>query len=125
MNLKELLDLYLVGNRAEHVPPLRIIATKHVAHFDKKGKRLHDMRAIMRIIKAFAEKNGVWKPENARDDYWNSKTVVDMWDGIYQDLVPYLLTVTQKEGMADSTHKSKPGNRCWRTVLRKMKKAGL
>lgn len=125
MNLKELLDLYLVGNRTEHVPPLRIITTKHVAHFDKKGKRLHDMHAIMRIIKAFAEKNGVWKPENARDDYWNSKTVVGMWDGIYQDLVPYLLTVTRKEGMAASTHKSKPGNRCWRTVLRKMKKAGL
>ena len=125
MNLKEMIDLWLVGNKNEHVPPFRVISRQQVIHFDKKGKRLNDMKAVMRIIKKMAEENGVWKPENARDNYWNSKTVMDMWNGIYDSVVPYLLTVTKETGCADSSHKSRPDAQAWRTTLKKMRLDGL
>ena len=119
MNLKEMIDLWLVGNRAEHVPPFRFLSTKSVTHFDDNGRRLHDMKKTMEIIKKLAVKNGVWKPRNASDDYWNSKTVIDMWNGIYNSVAPYLMTVTKRAGQVDSTHKSRPDDQAWRTTLRK------
>ena len=120
MNLKEMIDLWLVGNRAEHVPPFRVVSTKQVGHFDKKAKRLHDMREVMQIIKKMAVDNGVWKPEGFTDDYWNGKTVIDMWNGIYDSVSPYLMTVTKRAGQAASTHKSRPDDQSWRTTLEKM-----
>ena len=123
MNLKEMIDLWLVGNRAEHVPPLRVVTAKQVSHFDKKSRRLHDMRQVMNIIQKMAVDKGVWKPRRAGDDYWNSKTVLDMWNGIYDTVSPYLMTVTKRAGQADSTHKSRPDEQAWRTTLRKFKAA--
>jgi hypothetical protein len=49
-----MIDLWLVGNRAEHVPPFCVDSPKQVGHFDKKGKMLHDMRQVMQIIKKMA-----------------------------------------------------------------------
>ncbi|KAL3793017.1 hypothetical protein ACHAWO_008273 [Cyclotella atomus] len=123
MNLKEMIDLWLVGNRAEHVPPFRVVTPKQVHHFDKNGKRLHDMKQFMQIIKKMAVDNRVWKPQGAKDDYWNSKTVIDMWNGIYDTVAPYLMTVTKSSNGADSTHKSRPDDQAWRTTLRKIKAA--
>ena len=123
MNLKEMIDLWLVGNRGEHVPPFCVVSPKQVNHFDKNGKRLHDIRQTMEIVRKLAIKNGVWKPRGASDDYWNGKTVIDMWDGIYDRVAPYLMTVTKRAGQADSTHKSRPDDQAWRTTMRKIKAA--
>jgi hypothetical protein len=117
MNLKEMTDLWLVGNRAEHVSPFRVVSTKQVCHFDKKARRLHDMRQVMQIIKKMAVDK---KPEGFTDDYWNGKTVIDMWNGIYDSVSPYLMTVTKQAGQAALTHKSRPDDQSWRTTLEKM-----
>lgn len=123
MNLKEMIDLWLVGNRAEHVPPFRVVSPKQVQHFDRKGKRYHDMKRVMQIIEKLARDKGVWKPRGSSDDYWTSKTVIDMWHGVYDDIAPYLMTVTKRDGQADSHHKSRPDDQSWRTTLRKIKAA--
>ena len=124
--MKELVDFWLVGNLKDGMPPFRLISTKDVTHFDKKAKRLHDMRAAMRIIKRVARRRGVWKPDDKSDaEYWNSLTVSDMWNGIYEDIRPFLMTKTTVAGMADSTHKSKPDDQSWRTAFDKMHKAKL
>ena len=81
------------------------------------------MRQVMNIIQKMAVDKGVWKPRRAGDDYWNSKTVLDMWNGIYDTVSPYLMTVTKRAGQADSTHKSRPDDQAWRTTLRKFKAA--
>ena len=126
MTMKELVDFYLVENLKVGMSPFRIITTKHVSHFDKRARRLHDMRAAMRIIECIARQRGVWKPEGKSDaEYWDSLTVSDMWNGIYDNIRPFLLTTTQKDGMADSTHKSKLDDQAWRTAFNKMKKAKL
>ena len=120
MNLKEMIDLWLVGNRAESVPPFRVLDAKSVRHFDNKAKRYHDMSRAMQIVEKMARANGVWKPRGHKDDYWNGKTVIDLWNGIYDSVSPYLLTVTKRAGQADSTHKSRPQDQGWRTTLDKM-----
>ncbi len=64
-----------------------------MGHFDKEGQKLSWMRRVMRVVEHFACMRGVWKPKNAKE-YWNGKTVTTLWNGVWNDLKPYLLTVT-------------------------------
>ncbi len=94
MNLVQMMNLYLVGVRCEHVPPFRCLKPVHVKKFDKGGKRLFDMRKCMSIIEEIARRNGVWRPANAGDGYWNGRTVQTLWDGVCDEILPHLVTKT-------------------------------
>jgi len=60
----------------------------------------------MIAIKYFLLMRGVWKPQNAMN-YWNGETVTKLWNGVWDDLNPHLLTVTKiKGGRPPSFHKS-------------------
>lgn len=123
MTLEQLISLWLIGVKSEHVPPFRFISAAHVRHFDKDAKRYHDMKGCMKIIQKIAVKNSVWKPRMFSGEYWNGGTVRRLWDGICGEIIPHLQTVTKRDGEADSYHKSKPLCLTWRTAYTKLKKS--
>jgi hypothetical protein len=57
-------------------------------------------------------------------EYWNGSTVTKLWDGIWDDVRPYLVTTTNK-GNGVSFHKSRTGALAWRTGHDKFRKGGL
>lgn len=106
MNRVQMMNLYLVGVRCEHVPPFRCLKPVHVKKFDKGGKRLFDMRKCMSIVEDIARKNGVWRPANAGDGYWNGRTVQTLWDGVCDEILLHLVTKTVLQNVEVSLHKS-------------------
>jgi hypothetical protein len=110
-----------MGSPAESVPPLKYISCKQVAHFDKHGVGLWRIKRILRVVKYFAEQRNVWT-----DGQWDGESVTCLWDGIFEDVRPFLLTVTKSnDGKPDSYHKSKCGSLSWRTCYDKFIKAGV
>ena len=54
------------------------------------------------------------------------KSVTCLWDGIFEDVRPLLLTVTKtNDGKPDSYHKSKCGNLSWQTCYDKFIKTDV
>ena len=125
MNLVQMMNLYLVGVRCEYVPPFRCLKPVHVKKFDKGGKRLFDMRKCMSIVEDIARKNGVWRPANAGDGYWNGRTVQTLWDGVCDEILPHLVTKTVLQNGEVSLHKSRGLSLQWRTAYRKLVAAGF
>lgn len=120
MSLEQMVRLWLVGAPAENVPPLKFISSAHVRHFDEGSRRYHDMKAIMAVIEAVARRKGVWRPRHFEGCYWNTITLRKLWDEVLDELIPHMLTVTEKRGQPKSTHKSKPLEQAWRTAGRKL-----
>lgn len=109
MSLIQLITLHQMGSPAESVPPLKYISCKQVAHFDKHGVGLRRIKRILKVVKYFAEQRNVWT-----DGQWDGESVTCLWDGIFEDVRPFLLTVTKSnDGKPDSYHKSKCGNLSW------------
>jgi hypothetical protein len=54
------------------------------------------------------------EPINAQN-YWNGATVTNLWDFVWDDLMPYLLTKTQLKSGKASYHKSRVSSLAWRT----------
>jgi hypothetical protein len=96
INLVQLIHMWLMGCPADGVAALRYLDSSQVGHFDKEGQKLSRMRRVMRVVEHFARMRGVWKPKNAKE-YLNGKTVTTLWNGVWNDLKPYLLTVTSYE----------------------------
>ena len=92
-----------------------------MAHFDKHGVGLRRIKRILEVVKYFAEQRNVWT-----DGQWDGKSVTCLWDGIFEDVRPFLLTVMKSnDGKPDSYHKSKCGNLSWRTCYDKFIKADI
>lgn len=125
MNIVQMMSLYLVGVRCEHVPPFRCLKAVHVKKFDTGGKRLFDMRKCMGIIEKIARRKGVWRPPNVGDGYWNGRTVQVLWDGVCDEILPHLATKTKLQNREVSLHKSRGLSHKWRTAYRKLVAAGL
>lgn len=123
MNLIQMITLFLMGNPAEHVPPLKTLSPKDVNHCDRGGADLSRMKRLMKVVKYFACKRGVWKPLTATA-YWNGETVTKLWDGIWNDLMPHLLTITQLKSGKISHHKSRVSTLSWRTMHDKLMGVG-
>lgn len=70
----QLMNLWLVGNRSEHVPPLAIVGPECVKHFDKKARSYSKMRQVMEVVKQFARAKGVWLAYNK----WDGETVTNV-----------------------------------------------
>jgi hypothetical protein len=123
MNLIQMITLYLMGNPAEHVPPLKTLSAKDVKDCDPAGADLSRMKRFMKAVKYFACKRGVWKPLTATA-YWNGETVTKLWDGVWNDLMPHLLTITQLKSGRISHHKSRVCTLSWRTMHDKLMGVG-
>ena len=44
LNVIQLMNLWLLGNKQEKVPPLEMLESRYVDHFDKKGRSLSKMK---------------------------------------------------------------------------------
>ena len=110
-----------MGSPAESVLPLKSISCKQVAHFDEYGVALRCINNILKVVKYFAEQRDVWA-----DGQWDGESVTCLWDGIFEDLQSFLLTVTNcNDGKPDSYHKSKCGNLSCQTCYDKFINAGI
>jgi len=123
MNMVQMITLYQMGSPSDGVPPLKVLAAPQVNHFDKEGATLSRMRRVMNVVKHFGEQRGVWKPHNVTN-FWNGGTVTKLWDGIWNDVKPYLVTRTDKP-TGVTYHKSRTGALAWRTGHDKFRKFGL
>jgi hypothetical protein len=90
-----------------------------VRQFDKSSGNLSRMAQFMEVMKHYAVVRGVWKPHGATI-YWNGETCTKLWDGVWDDISPHLLTKTQyKHGRPPSYHKSRVASLSWRTCHNK------
>ena len=55
------------------------------------------------------------------DTFWHEATVTELWDGVLDDVSPYLKAKTRKAGKPPSYHKSSSGALSWRTCHDKMR----
>ena len=119
MNLIQMITLFQMGNPADRIPPLKSLSTQDVKSFDPQGNNLSRMNRFMLAIKHFALLRGVWRPPNVQN-YWNGETVTKLWDGVWDDLHPHLLTKTQLKSGRISHHKSRVATLAWRTCHDKL-----
>jgi hypothetical protein len=126
LNVIQLMTLWLLGNQREKVPPLEMLESRYVNHFDRGGRSLSKMKQLMRKVKEFAEAEdsdvNVWR--GPRD--WDGETVTTLWSTIWYRLDPYLRTETEiANGDEISYGKSRRGQISWRTCYNKMQLKGL
>jgi hypothetical protein len=125
MNVVQLITIFQMGVPSEDVPPLKLLNSKNVNHFDSQGCNLSRMKRFMKLIKILAARNGVWKPPSSWH-YLNGKTVMMLWEGIWDDLQLYLLTEIQmKHGRPPLHHKSRSASLSWRTSHNKRVSKGV
>jgi len=125
MNMIQLITVYQMGSLSDGVPPLKLVNAGQVNHFDKEGRSLSRMRRVMAFVKQHGLEHGVWKPRNAQN-YWNGMTVTKLWNGIWKDLGPYLVTETAlANGTGMSLHKSHTGSLAWRICHDKLRRKGV
>ena len=126
MNLVQLIHLYQMGSPSEGITALRLCKSSDVNHFDKEGRNLSRMRRVMKVVEHYARTRSVWKPLNAGSDYWDGETVTKLWDGVWKDLFPQLVTcTTYDDEREDSWHKSRVGDISWRTCHNKFLDGGV
>ena len=69
--LNNFLQVSLLGNQRDQVPPLRyIIWYDEVSHFFRRRKLLGDMKYLIRSVKQAVEGVGIWTKDN-----WDMKRV--------------------------------------------------
>ena len=92
LTIIQLMNLWLIGSKTEHVPPLRKLSHDLIKHFDKKGKTRHKMKIVMGEVEHFARLEGVWL-----EVCWTEPAVTRMWSTIWPHLEPHLRTQTVKK----------------------------
>jgi hypothetical protein len=124
MNVIQMITLFQMGCPVEGVCPLKLLRSDLVNHFDAEGRDLSQMKRLMKVVQHFAEIRSVWRPRNARN-FWNGATVTKLWDGIWSDLGPFLVTETMMADGHWSYHKSRKGQIAWRTCHDKLTRKGV
>ena len=114
-----------MGSPIEGVTPLKYLKSPQVVHFDKDGSSLARMRRVMNVVKHYAIQKDVWEPRRNATKFWNGETVTHLWDSIWEDVAPYLLTRTQTMNNNISYHKSRSAALSWRTCHDKFRKLGV
>lgn len=54
MNVVQLITIFQMGVPSEDVPPLKLLNSKNVNHFDSQGCNLSRMKRFMKLIKILA-----------------------------------------------------------------------
>ena len=111
-NVIQLLNLWLIGNRKENVPPLAIAGADLVGHIKNGSRIFSKMRQVMSKVEEIGQEDKVWVPYNQ----WDGETVTNLWSTIWCKLDPYMRTKTQRDKNSSTTyHKSRQGQISWRT----------
>ena len=109
--------------RFSTIPLLKLL--QGINHFDKEGAALSRMRRVMAVVKEYAIRRNVWKPKGA-SNYWKGDTVTKLWDAVWLDMGPHLVTVTKlAKGQGVTYHKSRTGALSWRTCHDKLRSRGV
>ena len=79
----------------------------------------------MCVVKEYATRQNVWKSKGATN-YWKGDTVTKLWDAVWADMGPHLVTETKLvKGQGVTYHKSRAGSLSWRTCHEKLQVKGV
>ena len=118
----QLMNLWLIGNRKENVPPLAIAGAYLVSHINNGSRIFSKMRQVMSKAEEIGQEGKFWVPYIQ----WGGESVTKLCSTIWCKLDPYLRTKTQRDKISSTTyHKSRQGQIAWRTCYNKMYAEGL
>ena len=115
-----LITLWIIGNKRENIPPLRLLTAANVEHLKQGRNNLSKMKQVMIQIKKFGVNKGMWENEGN----WNGEKITALWSVIWEDLDPYLRTEGKCSSGTDLA-KSRKGQISWRTCYNNMQKKSL
>ena len=107
----QLINMWLVGNPQENVPPLGWMLPDFFLHFDKQGRYFSKMKQVMRLVARLGRQEGVW---HANHSDWDAVSITTLWSTIWYYLDPFLRTETDKVNVKKED-KSRKGQIIWRT----------
>jgi hypothetical protein len=88
MSVIHLINMWLLGNKKENVPPLKLLSSGNVDHLKSGPGNLSKMKQVMLQVESFGRERALWESNNV----WNGERVTKLWSGIWQDLDQYLRT---------------------------------
>ena len=116
------INLWLIGNRKDNVPPLEISGVDLVSHIDNGSRSFSEMRQVMSKVEYIGREDKVWVPYSQ----WDGEKVNKLWSNIWCKLDPYMPTKSLSDKNSSTTyHKSRQGQIAWRTCYKKMYAEGL
>ena len=129
ITLIHLINLWLIGDKEQNVPPLGKVSTQWVRHFDNNARNYSKMKQVMGFVETFGRRRGVWLQSNTR---WDGKAVTILWSAVWEDLSPYMSTKTFTSSSSNvslggeptnssiSYHKSQNGQVAVRSIYNKI-----
>jgi len=93
VTLIHLMNLWLIGLKNDNVPPLGILDTQSVKHFDNNARQYSTFKQVMVIVERLGRERGVWLEDRKN---WDGKSVTSLWSAIWKDMYPYMSTKTTK-----------------------------
>ena len=121
LTLIQLINLWLIGVKDQNVPPLALVNTHCVFHFDNNARKYSKMKQVMRFVEQFGRNRDVWKSGMV----WNGKLVTELWSGIWADFTPYTSTSSRTHDGIASDNKSRKGSIAFTTIYKKIEEAGM
>ena len=121
LTLIQLINLWLIGVKEQNVPPLALVNTHCVAHFDSNARKYSKMKQVMRFVEEFGRSRGVWECGMT----WNGRLVTELWSAIWTDFTPYTSTPTRTHDGITSDIKSRKGSIAFTTIYKKIEQAGM
>ena len=132
VTLIHLMNLWLIGVKNDNVPPLGILDTQSVKHFDNNARQYSTFKQAMVVVERFGRERGVWLEDRKN---WDGKSVTALWSAIWHDMYPYMSTKTTKVledpnnpdmlVQSVSYNKSRTGQISVRSVCNKLCGAGM
>ena len=123
ITLIHLINLWLIGQKDDNVPPMRKWSPQYVSHFDHNGRNYSKFKQVMKFVEEFGRLKGVWVGPNE----WDGETITKLWSAIWKDFDPYMRTETMrmKDNAKTATyHKSRNGQVACTTIHSKLSQAG-
>ena len=71
----QLINLWLIGNRKDNVPPLAIAGADFVSHINNGSRIFSKVRQVMNKVEEIGREDTVWVPYSQR----NGETVNKLW----------------------------------------------
>ena len=99
-----LMNMWIMVNRKENIPPLQYLTNPHVEHIKNGPNNLSKIRQMMKRVKDFGLEENVWEPGS-----WNGEVITKLWSKIWHRLDPYLRTevTSNKIGFMEKSRKGK------------------
>jgi hypothetical protein len=112
-----MMNLWLIGDTRNNVPPLRCITAQNVGHIKNGPNKLSKMKSVMKVVENYGRNRSVW---HANGRYWNGARVTALWTAIWKDLETYM-----KGRGSDKPVRIRTGQIRFRSVYNSMQEKGL